>query len=70
MFQGMRIYSNNANRCCPFMVDLVDKPVNTRMMEQPEEQRKDKFLFVQHAMIMYFQSSPSCIHDTGYYENH
>lgn len=44
MLQGMGIYGNNANRCCPFMVNLVNKAVNARMMEQSKEQMKGETL--------------------------
>ena len=41
VFQRMRIYCNNANRGSPFMMDLVNVTVNTRMMEQPGKIFKD-----------------------------
>lgn len=44
MLQRMGIYSNNANGCCPFVVNLVNKAVNARMMEQSKEQIKGEIL--------------------------
>lgn len=35
MFNGMSVYSSNTDWSCPFMVNLVNILVNTRMMEQP-----------------------------------
>lgn len=59
VLQRMRIYGNNADRCCPFMVNLVDKAVNARMMEQPKEEMKDEVLFL-HNII------PKVKHGLGY----
>ena len=41
MLQRVCIYCHNANRGRPFMVDLVDEPVNTRMMEKPRKKKHD-----------------------------
>ena len=66
MLQRMRIYSNNANGCCPFMVNLVNKAVKARMMEQSIEQMKGEILYLH----IIFQSSFAWPYISGIFTCH